>query len=346
MATIEVENLSKVFRVTRRDAGLSGAVRALFKPHREQKIALDGLSFSVDRGELVGYIGINGAGKSTTIKILTGVLVPSGGRVRVLGRDPHRQRIANARDIGVVFGQRSQLQWDLPLTESLQVIGKIYEMEPNRFRAILADLTERLELRDLLDVPVRQMSLGQKMRAELAACLAHEPKILYLDEPTIGLDLMAKERIRAAIKYRNRELATTIMLTTHDLGDVEELVQRIIIIDRGRLIYDGPLAEIRDRFGRFRTLTVLTAHHICGRVNLPKEVEELECGERKLVVRFDRTRLSASQVTAALMAQLEVCDFSLAEPSLASIVREIYGGWAPLGLPPAGQETPASGYPA
>ncbi|MBV9281910.1 MAG: ATP-binding cassette domain-containing protein [Chloroflexi bacterium] len=333
MAAIEVDSLTKVFRVTRREPGLLGAVRALVKPSQERKVGLDGLSFAVEPGELVGYIGINGAGKSTTIKVLTGVLVPSGGRVRVLGRDPHRQRIANARDIGVVFGQRSQLQWDLPLVESLHLVGRLYETEPARFRQLLGELTDTLDLGELLHVPIRQMSLGQKMRAELAATLVHEPAILYLDEPTIGLDLMVKERIRQVIREHNRRSGTTVLLTTHDLGDIEELAQRVMIIDRGRLIYDGPLAAIRERFGRYRTLTLVTADHICDGVTLPPEVEELECGERKLVLRFDRSRISASRVTAALMAQIEVCDFSLAEPTLASVVREIYGGALGEGVP-------------
>src|SRR5436305_3913201 len=221
MPIIEVDNLSKVFRVAEKDPGLAGAVKSLVWPRRRDKVAVDGISFSVEPGEMVGYIGVNGAGKSTTIKMLTGILVPSSGRISVLGRDPSRQRVANAREIGVVFGQRSQLWWDLPFVDSLNLVGKIYEVEPARYKQLMADFTELLDLHDLLHASVRTMSLGQKMRAELAATLIHEPRIVYLDEPTIGLDLVVKERIREFILEQNRRHGTTVILTTHDLGDIE-----------------------------------------------------------------------------------------------------------------------------
>jgi len=242
VTAIHVENLSKVFRVSQKDPGIAGAVKALFRPRFQSKVAVDGISFRIEPGEVVGYIGVNGAGKSTTIKMLTGILAPSGGHVRVLGRDPHRERVANAREIGVVFGQRTQLWWDLALIESLNLIAKIYEIEPARYKQLLDQFSETLELYELLKVPIRNMSLGQKMRAELAATLIHEPTVVYLDEPTIGLDLVVKERIREFIKLQNRERGTTVVLTTHDLGDIEELCHRVLIIDAGKLIYDGPLS--------------------------------------------------------------------------------------------------------
>lgn len=288
-------------------------------------MAVDDISFRVNLGEVVGYIGVNGAGKSTTIKMLTGILVPSSGQIRVLNRDPHRQRVANAMDIGVVFGQRSQLWWDLALIESLNLIAKMYQIELTRYKRLLNEFTETLELSNLLNVPIRNMSLGQKMRAELAAVLIHEPAIVYLDEPTIGLDLVIKERIRDFIKRQNRERNTTIVLTTHDLGDIEELCQRVMIIDAGRLIYDGPISTIKERFGKYREIAFETAQAV-GTLMLPDGVEVIDAEERKLRLRFDRTHTTASQVASAVMKEIEVLDFSLNEPDLGSIIKQIYCG--------------------
>lgn len=325
MSLIQVDNLSKVFRIPQKDPGIKGAVKALVRPRHQDKVAVDGITFNVDHGEMVGYIGVNGAGKSTTIKMLTGILLPSGGQVRVLGRDPHRQRVANARDIGVVFGQRTQLWWDLALIESLNMVARIYEVPDARFKALLDEFAETLELGELLHQPIRTMSLGQKMRAELAATLIHEPRIVYLDEPTIGLDLIVKERIRDFIQQQNRERGTTVILTTHDLGDIEHLCRRVIIIDSGKLIYDGPLALIKERFGKYREITFDTAHAVDG-VSVPPGAEVVSSAERQLVLRFDRTRTTASQVAAALMNQVEVVDFALAEPDLSAIIKSIYRG--------------------
>jgi ABC-2 type transport system ATP-binding protein len=325
MPVIEVKELTKVFQLPKKEPGLSGAVRGLFRPKFESKVAVDRISFSLDPGEIVGYIGVNGAGKSTTIKMLTGVLLPTSGQARVLGRDPHRQRIDNARDIGVVFGQRTQLWWDLALIESLDLIARIYDVPPARYRQQLDQFSETLELKDLLKVPVRNMSLGQKMRSELAAALIHEPRVVYLDEPTIGLDLIVKERIREFIKEQNRRRNVTVILTTHDLSDIEEVCQRVIMIDAGRVIYDGPLSLIKDRFGKFREITLETANPI-GEFDLPPGAELVNQGHQQLTLRFDRTVTSASHVAAAIMNQLEVADFSLTEPDLASIVKQIYSG--------------------
>jgi ABC-2 type transport system ATP-binding protein len=325
VSIICVENLTKVYRIVHKDPGVAGAFKALFRPRYQDKVAVDGLSFSIEPGELVGYIGVNGAGKSTTIKMLTGILVPTGGQVRVLERDPHRQRVANARDIGVVFGQRTQLWWDLALIESLNFVARIYEVPPERYKQLLDEFSETLELKELFSVPVRNLSLGQKMRAELAATLIHEPQVVYLDEPTIGLDLIVKERIREFIKEQNRRRGTTVILTTHDLGDIEEICQRVIIIDAGKIIYDGPLGLIKERFGKYRKITFETASPI-GPVALPRGAEIAARAERTLTLRFDRSITTASQVAAALMNQIEVADFSLAEPDLSSIVKQIYSG--------------------
>lgn len=325
MPLIQVENLKKTFYITKKEPGVWGAVKALFRPNLEAKVAVAGITFALEPGEMVGYIGVNGAGKSTTIKMLTGVLVPTGGHVSVLGRDPHRQRVANARDIGVVFGQRSQLWWDLAFIESLNLVAKIYEVPPARYQHMLRQFSETLELDELLHVPIRNMSLGQKMRAELAATLIHEPKMVYLDEPTIGLDLIVKERIRDFIKQQNRETGMTVMLTTHDLGDIEELCQRVMIIDTGHIIFDGPISAIKNRFGKYREITFETAGPLDG-LNLPTGAETVNTEPRKLALRFDRTLTTASQVAASVMSQIDVRDFSLAEPDLASIVKQIYNG--------------------
>ena len=322
---IRAENLTKVYKIPEKDPGVVGAVKALFRPRFKSKSAVTDVSFIVEPGEIVGYIGVNGAGKSTTIKMLTGILVPTAGQVRVFGRNPHRDRVANARDIGVVFGQRTQLWWDLALMESLTMVGRIYEVPDVRFRQLIGEFTETLDLKELLKIPIRNMSLGQKMRAELAATLIHEPRIVYLDEPTIGLDLLVKERIREFIKQVNQEKGTTVILTTHDLGDIEELCRRVLIIDDGKLIYDGPLATIKERFGKYREITFETAADL-NDLLLPDGVELLEKGERRLTLRFDRTRASASRVAAAIMSQIEVLDLSLKEPDLSLVVKQIYRG--------------------
>jgi ABC-2 type transport system ATP-binding protein len=331
---IEANRLTKVYKIPEKEPGVAGAIKALFRPRFTSKPAVSDVSFVVEPGEIVGYIGVNGAGKSTTIKMLTGVLVPTSGEVRVIGRDPHRDRVANARDVGVVFGQRSQLWWDLALIESLMMVGRIYEVPEARFKQLIDEFSETLDLKDLLKIPIRNMSLGQKMRAELAATLIHEPKVVYLDEPTIGLDLLVKERIREFIKQVNREKETTVILTTHDLGDIEELCKRVLIIDNGGLIYDGPLATIKDRFGKYREITFETAAEVNG-LEVPESADLLEKSERRLVLRFDRTKTSASRVAAAIMSQLEVCDLSLKEPDLSHIVKQIYhGGLKESTLPP------------
>ena len=325
MTIIQVQDLSKVYRIVEKDPGVAGAAKALFRPRYKDILAVDRINFSIEAGELVGYIGVNGAGKSTTIKMLTGILLPSGGTVHVLDRDPYRQRVDNARDIGVVFGQRSQLWWDLPLIESLDFIGRIYEIKPYEYRRRLDEFAETLELRALFGTPIRNLSLGQKMRAELAATLLHNPKVIYLDEPTIGLDLIVKERIREFIKEQNRQRNVTVILTTHDLGDIEEVCRRVIMIDAGHIIYDGPLSTIKDRFGKFREITLETANPI-GTFELPPGSEIVAHDTQRVTLRFDRTVTTASQVAGAVMNQTEVADFSLTEPDLASIVKQIYSG--------------------
>jgi ABC-2 type transport system ATP-binding protein len=253
---IAVSDLQKHFRVYEHRRGLVGALRNLVSRQYRLVRAVDGLSFEIERGELVGYIGPNGAGKSTTLKMLTGLLVPSAGELWVNGRVPWRERQAHVARIGAVFGQRTTLWWDLPVVESLDLLRYIYQIPPAQFARNLAEFRELLELDPFLDTPVRSLSLGQRMRADLCAALLHDPGLIFLDEPTIGLDVVAKERIRQFIQHVNDQRGTTVILTTHDLSDVEKLCERVMIVDHGRLLFDGQLETLRERYGGRRELVV------------------------------------------------------------------------------------------
>ena len=256
MAQIELKEVCKTFRVTRKQKGIAGALRGLVRPDRREVHAVRDVSFSIEPGELVGFIGPNGAGKSTTIKMLSGILYPTSGSVSVNGLSPQRDRRAVVQRIGAVFGQRSQLNWDLRLGESFELFKRIYRIADEAFERSLAELVEVLGIGELLGTPVRQLSLGQRMRGELASAMLHEPHILFLDEPTIGMDIEVKAAIRAFIRDINRRRRTTVLLTTHDLDDVEELCERLIIISQGRIIEDGPLAELVDTITPHRYLIV------------------------------------------------------------------------------------------
>lgn len=242
---IQVNHLCKTYRVARRDGGLWHAVKALGKREMHEVRALDDLSFTIPKGEITGYIGINGAGKSTTIKVLSGILVPDGGTCTVNGRIPWKERRAHAADIGVVFGQRSQLWWDVPVADSFALLKDIYRVEDAAFRRSLEELTTLLELGELLRTPARQLSLGQRMRCEIAASMLHDPKVLFLDEPTIGLDAVSKLAVRDFIRYLNQTRGTTVILTTHDMQDIEALATRILLIGHGKLLLDGTFEDVR-----------------------------------------------------------------------------------------------------
>ena len=306
---IEVEGLSKRFVVR------SGRLR------RERRVvdAVREISFRVERGELLGYLGPNGAGKSTTIKMLTGILVPSGGRVSVAGLDPSRRRIELARRIGAMFGQRVQLWWDLPLVDSFELLRHIYRVPADRHRESLARFREVLDLDPFLHTPVRQLSLGQRIRGELTAAMLHEPELLFLDEPTIGLDVVAKQRVRDFLVEINRENGVTVLLTTHDLGDIERLCNRLLVIDHGSLIWDGGIAELRRRYGGERTLVVDLEEP-----SPPLEVEgatvERVDGPRQWL----RFRGPAADLTARVAASARLVDLQIAEPDIEEIVRRIY----------------------
>ncbi|HEX5415944.1 MAG TPA: ATP-binding cassette domain-containing protein [Chloroflexota bacterium] len=321
---IDVENLQKTFRVARRREGRLGALRSLVSPEVREVRAVNGVSFRVDAGEFIGCIGPNGAGKSTTIKMLTGILVPSGGRVEVAGLVPHQRRTEVARRIGVVFGQRTQLWWDLPLIESFELLRYIYRIPSDRFRQNLATFRDLLDLDAFLQTPVRQLSLGQRMRGDLAAALLHDPPIVYLDEPTIGLDVVAKHRIRGFLRQINQERGVTILLTTHDVADLEQLCERLLIIDKGKLLYDGGLAEIRDRFGGERTLVVeLADGEGDAPLQIPQAAEVRAEGPRRWL-RFQRSDVSATDLIAAVAARYPVRDIALEDTGIEAIIRRIY----------------------
>jgi ABC-2 type transport system ATP-binding protein len=323
---IQATNLQKEFRRPRRVDGPFGGLRTFLTREFDVTRAVDDVSFSIEAGELVGYLGSNGAGKSTTIKMLSGILVPSGGSVQVAGLTPWEDRERNALNIGVVFGQRTQLWWDLPLEDSLRIIGKLYRVDEDRYRRNLGILRELLDLGPFIKTPVRQLSLGQRMRGDLAAAMLYEPRILYLDEPTIGLDVVAKERMRSFVERVNRESGTTIMLTTHDLADVERLCKRIIFIDKGRVLFDGAVAELKRRYAPYRELNITLAPNgaIDEHVDLDMPgVEIVSREEGRLVIRFDPEQIPVTDVISAVVARFPVSDIAIVEPALEGVVREI-----------------------
>ena len=311
---IEVEHVEKRFVAWRR--------RGRLRRERREIAAVDDLTFTVDAGTVCGYIGPNGAGKSTTVKMLTGILVPSAGRISVAGFEPSRQRIALARRMGAMFGQRVQLWWDLPLIDSFELLRHIYRVPAGRFGENLARFRALLDLDEFLDTPVRQLSLGQRVRGELTAVMLHDPDILFLDEPTIGLDVVAKERVREFLTEVNRERGVTVLLTTHDLADIERLCNRILMIDRGRLIYDGTLDDLLVRYGGERTLVVDLEEPV-EPLDVPGARVERVDGTRQWL-RFRRDETSAAAVTAAVAQRANLVDLALEEPDIEEVVRRIY----------------------
>ncbi|BDH09908.1 ABC transporter ATP-binding protein [Streptomyces hygroscopicus] len=313
---IEVDGVEKVFSVRRK----AGRLRRV----RQEVRAVDGISFRVPRGEMVGYIGPNGAGKSTTIKMLTGILVPSGGRLRIAGIDPARERTRLARRIGVVFGQRTTLWWDLPLKDSYELVRRMYRVPDAVYRANLERCVELLDLGPLLAVPVRQLSLGQRMRGDIAAALLHDPEVLYLDEPTIGLDVISKAKVRGFLREVNAERGTTVLLTTHDLTDIEQLCRRVMVIDHGRLVYDGGLDGLRAAGDGERTLVV----------DLERELPPIEGVPGARTVKVDGPRQwlafpasqSAAPLVAAVAARYPLVDLSVREPEIETLIAELYAG--------------------
>ncbi|MDF2037123.1 ATP-binding cassette domain-containing protein [Cytobacillus oceanisediminis] len=322
MPIIEVEHLMKDFMIAKRETGFLGAVKSLVKREHIKKEAVKDISFSIGEGEMVGYIGPNGAGKSTTIKMLTGILVPSSGCVKVNGIIPYENRQENAKNIGVVFGQRTQLWWDLPTIESFELLKEIYQVSDKRYKENMDTFTEILGLDEFLNTPVRQLSLGQRMRADIAASLLHDPPILFLDEPTIGLDVVAKEKMRTFIKEINNERKITVILTTHDMEDIEKLCERMILIDHGQKVYDGEITVVKERFGKTRTLIV----------DLEESSHSLQLKGGKVFkeeasrfwIRFNRDEVSASELIAQITETHNIKDLTVEEPAIESIISRIY----------------------
>lgn len=327
MAMIEVKDLVKTYQTIQKEDGLLGYFKNLIHPKYKEYTAVNHINLEVEEGELVGYIGENGAGKSTTIKMLTGLLTPTSGKVLVNGIIPNEKRMQNNQNIGAVFGQKTQLWWDLPVIESFHLIKQMYQIPEGEYRKNLKRFTEILQLEELLKKQVKNLSLGQKMRCEIAATFLHNPKIVYLDEPTIGLDVLVKENIRNFIKEINKEKNTTVILTTHDLKDIEDVCDRIILLDRGQIIYDGQKQKFKEEYGKGVVAEFVINHkkeRIKEKQNLMFEV--LEETENKMKVKFEHDKTTIMKVMDELSNYCEIEDIHMKEAELEDIVKEIYKG--------------------
>lgn len=325
MSIISVRGLSKTFKKPVREEGLRGMIKALFSRKYEEVKAVDSISFDICEGEIVGYIGANGAGKSTTIKMMCGILYPTSGEVTVGGMDFTKNRQSINREMGVVFGQKTQLWWDIPLVETFKILKSIYEVPDDEYEERFNYLCDLLDMRPFLTQTVRSLSLGQRMRADFAAALIHSPKIVYLDEPTIGLDVLVKDKIRSAIKELNKKYNTTVILTTHDMKDIEELCNRIIIIDKGRILYDGSLANIKYRFGNTKTIFVPS--------NVDLDTEELserfrgtvvEQKDETYAIKFSLNDVDLDDMLLYLINKYHVKDFKIEDISIEDITKQLY----------------------
>ena len=333
---ISVKGLSKSFRTFQRREGILGGLINLFHRDYQTVKAVDNIKFSIDRGEMVGYIGPNGAGKSTTIKMLTGILVPTSGEILSNGFVPWRQRAAYVKTIGVVFGQRTQLWWDIAVIESFKLLRRIYDVPQREFDERMEVFDQVLGLRDFLHTPVRKLSLGQRMRCDLAAALLHNPPILFLDEPTIGLDVVAKDHIRQFLRAINERYKTTVLLTTHDLDDIEELCRRIMIIDHGVVLYDGPLPRLKERLLRTKQIKFILRdgeqaprlaafeHSLAASRNGSLHLERLD--EMTCRLRFDRANVSTADLIREILSAVEVRDLVIEDESIEEVVKRIYAG--------------------
>lgn len=318
---ITVEHITKTYRIARRDAGFLNACKSFFHREYDEVRALDNISFTIQDGEMVGYIGPNGAGKSSTIKILSGILTPDSGTCLVNGRVPWKDRIRHASQIGVVFGQRTQLWWDVPVADSFDLLKDIYRIDPALYRKNRDELTELLDLSQLLRTPARQLSLGQRMRCEIAASLLHSPKVLFLDEPTIGLDAVSKAAVRSFIRAVNKEQGTTVLLTTHDMQDIEALTERILLIGKGRILLDGTLDELKRRRPSQRKLTVA---YNGDKLPAIEGLSILKDEHSRAELLLDTELLSVSEAIARISAQAEIKDVSVAGESVEELVVSLY----------------------
>lgn len=321
---IEVRDVSKTFRVSKRGKGIPGMVANLFVPRYEKRHAVKNVSLEIEEGEMVGFIGPNGAGKSTTIKMLSGILYPDGGSLQVAGYIPYRQRREYVSKIGVVFGQKSQLQWDLPVIDSFELLKAIYRIPEEVYRRNLDRYTEMLNMGGFLNQPVRQLSLGQRMRADIVAALLHSPRIVFFDEPTIGVDVVGKEVIRSFLRELNKRDRLTMIFTTHDMQDIEKTCRRLLIIDDGSKVYDGSLEGIKAKYGTTRQLDVEFSHSIEVRPIDHVRIQELDAYKKRFY--FENTKVELQELMNHLLSEYPVRDLNITEPAIEGIIRKIYQG--------------------
>lgn len=319
---IEVKNISKSYHVLKKAPGIKGAIKGLFKKESTELKAVDNINFEIKKGEIVGFIGPNGAGKSTTIKMMTGILTPSGGQILIGGKDIQKNRKEVVKNIGVIFGQRTQLNWDLRLGETFELLKHIYQIKQADYENTLNVMDELLGIKKLLDKPVRQMSLGQRVKGDLVAAMLHSPEVLFLDEPTIGLDISSKYALRKFIKEINEKRGTTIILTTHDLGDIEQLCSRIIIINNGKLVEDGNLEQIVERIAPYKTLKVEYYNEYLPEHESAKIVEK---NDNVAKYRFMKKEITAAKLIEDLSSKAPIKDISIEEVSIDDIIKIAYG---------------------
>ena len=321
---IEVTNLKKTFKVSKRSKGIPGMLANMVVPKFEEKQAVKNISFSIEKGEMVGFIGPNGAGKSTTIKMLSGILCPDGGEIQVAGYVPYKQRKTYVQNIGVVFGQKSQLQWDLPVIDSFELLKAIYRIPEAQYKKNFNRFVEMLDMSEFLNRPVRQLSLGQRMRADIVAALLHSPQVIFFDEPTIGVDVVGKETIRNFIRELNKEDKVSMIFTTHDMQDIEKTCDRLIIIDKGLKVYDGALMGIREKYGTTRQLDVEFVENT-EIASIPKvEIKRLD--ERKVRFVFENHAVQIDELMNHLLSNYGIRDINVSEPEIESLIRKIYNG--------------------
>ncbi len=330
---IQVKNVSKEFKKVIKEPGLKGSVKSLFHKKTEIVKAVDDISFEVKEGEILGFIGPNGAGKSTAIKMLTGILTPTSGEIVINGQIPYKNRKKYVKEIGVVFGQRTQLWWDLPLSETFTVLKEIYQIEEKAFKQRMDFLNEVLDLQPFITSPVRTLSLGQRMRADIAASMIHNPRVLFLDEPTIGLDVVVKDNIRKAIAEINKNEKTTIILTTHDLSDIELLCKRIVMIDKGKKVYDGDLDHMKEKYGKMREIHINLKNG--GDIDKLSFAEKFALGEddlevnidgKKAVIKFNSSKAQVSEMLSYILGTITVKDIAVGEADIEEIIRRLYKG--------------------
>ncbi len=329
---IEVKNVSKTFKVSKRAAGIPGMIANFVAPKYEYKQAVNDVSFSIEEGEMVGFIGPNGAGKSTTIKMLSGILCPDKGEINVGGYVPYKQRKDYVGNIGVVFGQKSQLQWDLPVIDSFELLKAIYRIPEQTYKKNYNRFVEMLDMSEFINRPVRQLSLGQRMRADIVAALLHSPKIVFFDEPTIGVDVVGKETIRDFICKLNTEDNVSMIFTTHDMQDIEKTCKRLIIIDKGSKVYDGDLLGIREKYGTTRQLDVEFSKNIeieqiskelAGNIEI-KNLDEMDGRKKRFI--FENREIKIDELMGTLLTKFSIKDINVSEPEIESLIRKIYNG--------------------